>query len=72
MGQQSDEGKSERIGNKNYKAYITSPNSLQDPDWYFGSVANNHVTYDPKKNQEFNELNGKDNLTVGNVASLNI
>lgn len=72
MGQQSDEGRSDRAGNHNYSAYIASPNTVQDPNWYFDSGASNHVTNDPAKLQEFNEHDGKEHLTVGNGANLKI
>nr|KYP50444.1 Retrovirus-related Pol polyprotein from transposon TNT 1-94 [Cajanus cajan] len=74
IGQNSDEQKSEKDKEQNYNfnAYVASPSTVEDLDWYFDSGASNHVTYDQNKVQEVNENDGKSFLTVGNGANLKI
>lgn len=68
MGQSSDDNDKQ----ENHNAFIASPNSVRDPDWYFDSGASNHVTHDPDRFQEISEHNGKASLVVGNGEKLKI
>lgn len=72
MGHPPDENKSEKRGNQNFNAFIASPESVQDSDWYFDSGASNHVTHDSNRFQEIAEHDGKSKLTIGNGDNLKI
>lgn len=69
MGQPPNDNRHDK---SDYNAFIVSPNSICDPEWYFHSEASNHVTHDTNRFQEITESNGKNSLMVGNRENLKI
>lgn len=74
MGQPPDENREEKASEKveRHNAYIGTPNSVRDPDWYFDSGASNHVTHDSDRFQDISKYDGKSSLMVGNGDRLKI
>lgn len=55
-----------------HNAFVASPYSSQDYEWYFDSGASNHVTHQTDRFQDLVEHTGKNSLMVGNGEKLKV
>lgn len=55
-----------------YSAYIASPETINDPNWYMDSGASHHIINNHSNLQQAEKCSGKANLIVGNGQKLHI
>lgn len=72
MGQPPEENNQNNFTSQSHSAFIASPHTTQDPEWYFDSGVSNHVTHDSNRFQEITGNDGKSALTVGNGEKMKI